>query len=100
VGRRLAYRNVVGFLEPKPGIPPSPQHKLALVNLMLEKKVRVILMEIYFDRKDPDFVAARTGAKVLVLSPSVGGEKGQVDYVSLFDVNVAALVKALSGAGS
>lgn len=87
--------DVVGFLEPKPGIPPSPQHKLEIVNLMLEKKVPLILMEVYFDRKDPDFVASKTGAKVVVLSPSVGGEPSAKDYVSLFDGNLAALAKAL-----
>ncbi len=86
---------VVGFLEPKPGIPPSPQHKLEIINLMLEKKVPLILMEVYFDRKDPDFVASKTGAKVVVLSPSVGGEPSAKDYVSLFDGNLAALAKAL-----
>lgn len=88
--------DVVGFLEPKPGIPPTPQHKLEIVNLMLAQKVPLILMEVYFDRKDPDFVASKTGAKVLMLSPSVGGVPEAKDYVSLFDTNVAALVKALS----
>lgn len=89
--------DVVGFLEPKPGIPPTPQHKLEIVNLMLEKKVRLILMEVYFDRKDPDFIASKTGAKVLMLSPSVGGVPEAKDYVSLFDADVGALAKALSG---
>lgn len=88
--------DVVGFLEPKPGIPPTPQHKLEIVNLMLAQKVPLILMEVYFDRRDPDFVAGKTGAKVLMLSPSVGGVPEAKDYVSLFDTNVAALVKALS----
>lgn len=89
--------DVVGFLEPKPGIPPSPQHKLELINLMLEKKVPVIVMEVYFDRKDPDFIAGKTGAKVVVLSPSVGGDPAAKDYVGLFDLAVATLSKALPG---
>lgn len=89
--------DVVGFLEPKPGIPPSPQHKLELINLMLGKKVPVIVMEVYFDRKDPDFIAAKTGAKVVVLSPSVGGDPAAKDYVALFDLAVATLSKALPG---
>ena len=89
--------DVVGFLEPKPGIPPSPQHKLEIVNLMLAKKVPLILMEVYFDRKDPDFIASKTASKVVVLSPSVGGDPAAKDYISLFDSNVALLVKALSG---
>jgi zinc/manganese transport system substrate-binding protein len=89
--------DVVGFLEPKPGIPPTPQHNLEIINLMQREKVPLILMEVYFDRKTPDFVASKTGAKVLMLTPSVGGEPSAKDYVSLFDTDVDALVKALGG---
>ncbi len=94
-----AFRlDVVGYLEPKPGIPPTPQHKLEIINLMTAQKVPLILMEPYFDRKDPDFVASKTGAKVVVLTPSVGGEPEAKDYVSLFDSDLARIVGALKGA--
>ena len=93
-----AFRlDVVGYLEPKPGIPPTPQHKLEIVNLMREQKVPVVLMEVYFDEKDPNFIASKTGAKVVILPPSVGGVPAAKDYVSLFDTNVDLLVKGLSG---
>lgn len=87
--------DVVGFLEPKPGIPPSPQHKLEIINLMKGQKVPIILMEVYFDRKDPDFVASKTGAAVVVIPPSVGGEPEAKDYLSLFDVDVEKIAVAL-----
>jgi len=87
--------DVVGFLEPKPGIPPTPQHKLEIINLMREQKVPLILMEVYFDRKDPDFVASKTGARVVMIPPSVGGEPAAKDYLSLFDVDVEKIVSAL-----
>jgi ABC-type Zn uptake system ZnuABC Zn-binding protein ZnuA len=87
--------NVIGFVEPKPGVPPSPTHTLELINLMKEQKVKVILMEPYFDRKTPDFVAQQTGAKVVVMYPSVGGTAGVDDYIKLFDRNIADLTKAL-----
>jgi ABC-type Zn uptake system ZnuABC Zn-binding protein ZnuA len=87
--------DVVGFLEPKPGIPPSPQHKLEIINLMREQKVPLILMEVYFDKKDPDFVASKTGATVVVIPPSVGGEPAAKDYLSLFDVDVEKIASAL-----
>jgi ABC-type Zn uptake system ZnuABC Zn-binding protein ZnuA len=90
--------DVVGYLEPKPGIPPTPQHKLEIVNLIIAQKVPLILMEVYFDEKDPNFIASKTGAKVVVLPPSVGGIPEAKDYISLFDNNVNLLVKALSGA--
>ncbi len=89
--------DVVGFLEPKPGVPPTPQHKLEIINLMLEKKVPLILMEVYFDRKDPDFVAQKTGAKVVMLTPSVGGLPEARDYIALFDVDIGLIVRALGG---
>jgi zinc/manganese transport system substrate-binding protein len=87
--------DVVGFVEPKPGIPPSPSHTLELINLMKEQKVRVILMEPYFDQKTPEFIAQKTGAKVVVMYPSVGGAPGVDDYLKVFDRDVADLLKAL-----
>src|SRR4051794_10734856 len=87
--------DVVGYVEPKPGITPSPSHTLELINQMKEQKVKVILMEPYFDRKTPDFIAAQTGAKVVVMYPSVGAVAGADDYIKLFDRNIADLTKAL-----
>jgi zinc/manganese transport system substrate-binding protein len=89
--------DVVGFLEPKPGIPPTPQHNLELINQMIAQKVPLILMEPYFDTKIPQSIASKTGAKVVVLSPSVGGEPGIKDYVALFDHDIAHIVDALKG---
>ena len=88
--------NVVGYVEPKPGIPPSPSHTFDLINMMKQQKVKVILMEPYFDVKTPQSIAQRTGAKLLVIYPSVGGAKsGTDDYFQLFDYNINNLVKAL-----
>lgn len=88
--------DVVGYVEPKPGVPPSPSHSFELVNLMKAQGVKVICMEPYFDQKDPQFIAAKTGANVLVLYPSVGGAKsGTDDYFQLFDTNISNLTKAL-----
>jgi len=88
--------DVVGYVEPKPGVPPSPSHTFELINMMKQQKVKVILMEPYFDHKTPQSIADRTGAKLLVIYPSVGGAKsGTDDYFQLFDTNVDNLVKAL-----
>lgn len=87
--------NVVGYVEPKPGVPPSPSHLLNLINLMKREKVKAILVEPYFDLKTPNSVASRAGAKVLVLYPSVGGTPQLTDYFKLMDRNVAELVKVL-----
>ena len=88
--------NVVGYVEPKPGVPPSPSHTLELIQLMKAQGVKVIAMEPYFDIKTPQSVAEQTGAKVVILYPSVGGARsGTDDYFKLFDVNIANLTKAL-----
>ena len=86
---------VVDHVEPKPGIPPSPSHTLELINEIRDQKVKALLMEPYFDRKTPDFIADRTGAKVVVMYPSVGGKAGLDDYFKLFDYNIDQLVKVL-----
>ena len=68
--------DVVGYVEPKPGIPPSPAHQLALSEEMKRQGIRVIIVEPYFDLKTPNAIARNTGAKVLVVPPSVGGCQG------------------------
>ena len=90
--------NIVGFMEPKPGVPPSPSHLAGLIQTMQRTGAKVIIMEPFYSRKDADFVASKTGAKVLILPPSVGGLRGQKldDYIALmtFDIqSVANLVK-------
>jgi ABC-type Zn uptake system ZnuABC Zn-binding protein ZnuA len=87
--------NVVGFVEPKPGVPPSPSHTFELINLMKTQKVKAILVEPYFDLKTPKSIAERTGANLLVMYPSVGARPELDDYFKLFDRNITELVKAL-----
>jgi ABC-type Zn uptake system ZnuABC Zn-binding protein ZnuA len=87
--------NVVGFVEPKPGVPPSPSHTFELINLIKAQKVKAILVEPYFDLKTPKSIAERTGANLLVMYPSVGARPELDDYFKLFDRNITELVKAL-----
>ncbi len=86
---------VVGYVEPKPSIPPTPQHTLALINQMRRDNIKLILVEPYFDLKTPQSIARATGAEVLVLLPSVGGEREVTDYFKLFDYNIGLLTAAL-----
>lgn len=86
--------DVVGYVEPRPGIPPTPSHTIELINLMKRENVKVMLIEPYFDLRTPNNVGSQTGAKVLVMPPSVGGEKGTEDYFKLFDYNIALLKQA------
>ena len=86
--------DVVGYVEPRPGIPPTPSHTIELINLMKRENVKVMLIEPYFDLRTPNSIASQTGGKVLVMPPSVGGEKGTEDYFKLFDYDLALLKQA------
>ena len=83
------------YVEPKPGVPPSPAHTIQLINLMRERRIPLILMEPYFDERGPQSIARKTGAKVLTFIPSVGGVPEAKDYVALFDYDVKLLADAL-----
>jgi len=89
--------NVVGFVEPRPGIPPTPSHTFDLVNMMKRDNVKVIMVEPYFDRKTPDSIARDTGGTVVEYLPSVGGVKEVSTYFQLFDYDLALLMKAFQG---
>lgn len=87
--------NIVGFMEPKPGVPPSPSHLAGLIATIRRTGAKVIVMEPYYDRRTADFVAQRTGIQVLVLPPSVGGQRGVTDYIQLMQYDVAQLAAAV-----
>ena len=92
--------DVIGYVEPRPGIPPSPSHTLDLINEMKRQNVKLILVEPYFDLKTPQSIGRETGAEVLMLPPSVGGAKEVTDYIGLFDYDVNAVVAAIKRTGA
>lgn len=84
-----------GFVEPKPGVSPSPAHTARLVATIRSRGIPLIVMAPHFDRRVPDSIARQTGAAVVVLATSVGGIEGADDYLSLFDANLRRLEAAL-----
>jgi zinc/manganese transport system substrate-binding protein len=92
--------DVIGYVEPRPGIPPTPQHTLDLINEMKAQHVKLLLVEPYFDLKTPNAIARETGAHVLVLAPSVGGVKEVTDYFKIFDYDLGLLVNAIKQTGT
>jgi zinc/manganese transport system substrate-binding protein len=91
--------DIMGYVEPKPGIPPTPQHTLDLVNEMKRQNVKLVVVEPYFDLKTPNAIGRQTGAQVIVVPPSVGGVKEITDYFKLFDYDVNLIVNAIKQAG-
>jgi len=92
--------DIVGYVEPRPGIPPTPQHTLDLVNEMKRQNVKLVLVEPYFDLKTPNAIGRDTGAQVLVVPPSVGGVKEVTDYFKLFDYDVSIVIDAIKKSGA
>jgi zinc/manganese transport system substrate-binding protein len=88
--------DIIGYVEPRPGIPPTPQHTLDLINEMKRQNVKLVLVEPYFDLKTPNAVGRETGAQVLVVPPSVGGTKEVTDYFKLFDYDTKLLADAMA----
>src|SRR4030081_880353 len=86
--------DVIGYVEPRPGIPPTPSHTFELIQLMKRENCKIILVEPYFDLKTPQSIARETGAQVVVYLPSVGGVKEVTTYFQLFDYDIALLTKA------
>jgi len=86
---------VVDQIEPKPGIPPSPSHILALIDRITAEKIPLIITENYYDPRASQKLSQKTGAKVLLLPTSVGGETAIKTYEDLFDY----LVTQLKGSG-
>jgi zinc/manganese transport system substrate-binding protein/zinc transport system substrate-binding protein len=84
----------IGFVEPRPGVPPPPSHIAMLMASMRARGVRLIVRQPHEPQKDVAFLAQRTGAAVVVLAASVGALPGADDYIAMFDANVAALASA------
>src|SRR6266853_6808903 len=87
---------VVDYVEPKPGIPPTPSHTLEVINTMKRDNIKLIMVEPYFDLRTPNSIAQATGATVVILMPSVGGVKEITDYFKLFDYAMNLLVSSFN----
>lgn len=76
---------IVGFVEPKPGIPPTPQHTLELIGTAKSSAVKYVFVEPYHNPNDARSIASGAGATVLTVPTSVGGVAGVNSYTDLFD---------------
>ncbi|MBI4582869.1 MAG: zinc ABC transporter substrate-binding protein [Planctomycetes bacterium] len=86
---------MAGFMEPKPGIPPSTRHLQELIKKMQIEKVALIYAVSYYNPRHAQFVSEQTGAKVLELAHQVGSRSGADDYLEMVDHNVKVIVAAL-----
>jgi len=84
---------VADWLEPKPGVKPSPSHVSALIAKIKEQKIAFVAREPYFESRTPSLISRQTGVPLVVLSPSVGGVPEVKDYFGLFEYNLSAIAK-------
>lgn len=86
---------IVDFMEPKPGIPPTPSQLVKVIKEVTANKIKVIISSPYFTTSSSDVVSKQTGVKELTLATSVGAFDSIKDYFSLFDYNIDQLTTAL-----
>ncbi|MBI4946170.1 MAG: zinc ABC transporter substrate-binding protein [Bacteroidetes bacterium] len=86
---------IIDFMEPKPGIPPTPTQLVKIIKAVKENKIKVIITSPYFTASSSDVVAKQTGATTLILATSVGAFDSIKNYYDLFDYNIKLLTDAL-----
>jgi zinc/manganese transport system substrate-binding protein len=84
---------IAGYVEPKPGIPPSPSHNAELVQLIKSKGIKTIVMENYYSDSAPNQLAQLTGVKVIKVPTSVFGMKNINSYIDVIDYIVNQIVQ-------
>ena len=84
----------VGFLEPKPGITPSPSQLNQVINQIKENEIEVVASESYFSDRAPKFIESKTNVRTVKLAQSVGAIEGADSYINLFETNLLILAKA------
>ena len=86
---------VVGYVEPKPGIPPTPGHLRQLVEQARTRRAKLILVEPYYPKRPVRFVEEKAGVEAVRLPLYLGGKKGIDDYLENLRHIVNTIVVAL-----
>ena len=87
--------DIVQFVEPKPGIMPTPSHIETLISLIREHQIKVVAMEPYFSDKAPKFLAEKTDIKIIEMAQSVGARSLANSYLEMIHYNLEILKKTL-----
>lgn len=84
--------DIAGFVEPKPGLEPTPSHLYKLSNIIKSENVKLIGFQPYFSEQAPNSLAAETGAKAVKLATSVGCVDDVSTYTDIFDYNLKTMI--------
>jgi zinc/manganese transport system substrate-binding protein len=83
----------IGYVEPKPGVPPSPRHIANLIAYMKREGAKRVLLEMFYPRRTADMVAHQAEAKLLVMPSDVGAFPQITDYFKLVDAILEMLLR-------
>lgn len=83
---------VVGYVEDRPGIPPTAAHRDALLGLMKANNVKVVEVTTYYDDKIPTLLAQAVGGKVAKVAGDVGGTPAATDYFAYINSLLTAFL--------
>lgn len=86
--------NIAGYVEPKPGIAPTPGHNADLFRIIKSNNVRNILMENYYSDSAPQQISRTTGVKVTKVPTAVFGMQGVNSYFDMMDYIIDKLTKS------
>ena len=86
---------MVEFIEPTPGIMPTPGHLGKLISVIKEQKIKLVAMQPYYSDKVPKYLAEKTGVEIVKMAPSVKARKPATSYLEMFNYNLEVLKEAL-----
>ncbi|MGH7751966.1 MAG: metal ABC transporter substrate-binding protein [Gemmatimonadales bacterium] len=90
----------VEYIEAKPGIPPTPRHVQAVIQLIRSRHIPVIFAPNYYDRNQIREIAARTGAAAVIVPAQVDGAPGVATYFDLVDTWIRELKTGVTASGA
>jgi len=82
---------IAGYVEPKPGIPPTPSHNAEIIRIIQQKKIKFIVTDIFYSENAPNQIANATGAKVLKLPTQVYGLENINSYIEMMDYIISQM---------
>jgi zinc/manganese transport system substrate-binding protein len=83
-----------GEIEEKPGIPPSQDYLATLIRQVAAERIKVIFVDPIYPTKDGQYIAAKTGAKLVSSPIDLGGAPGTADYFGLIDTLLDRILAA------
>jgi ABC-type Zn uptake system ZnuABC Zn-binding protein ZnuA len=92
---RIFGLEITGYIEPKPGIPPSARHVQYMINLIKEQNIKLMLVASYFEKKSPQMIETKTGIRAVYLPLFVNPDKGIEDNFELIDYWIDQILAAL-----